>query len=281
MVDYDKVKQYENNLQSQSLLKDNRGEEDRECSDDDSTVIGGSEPKKDYLHCDQRFFGRRIVISLIIFLGILLTSTIVLLVWLVSLQKSLHNYHAEHIDDKGGTSHFQPSTGVRSCGSTASEAIAAGCHFDTFSFGWTPPECTDLQLYNESVSSLWSQTGDSPAFYTPNHDPIPFSALEDYATGMSPPGAAVTDRHEIFTTWEHHLVACAYGWQKVQRAAMRSWPLEEWSASYGLAKRCGPDLLTRERRDSESIKSHLKPWYPICGLEAEQMRREVEVALRD
>lgn len=65
-------------------------------------------------------------------------------------------------------------------------------------------------------------------------------------------------------------MSCGYAWQKVQRAAMRNWPLEEWSASYKLAKRCGPDMLDRAKRDSGSLESYLKPWYPVCGLEAEQ-----------
>lgn len=281
MVNYEEVKLYEDNSQSQSLLKDKRGEEDRLSSDDESTVVDGSAPKENYLHHGQRFFDRRLAIALITLSGILLTSTIALLAWLIISQNALHGDHRPHADDQHDTDHLQSSTGITSCGRTAAEAIAAGCHFDTFSFGWTPPECTDRQLYNESISFLWSQADGSPAFYTPNHDPIPFSALEEYGTGKSPPGAAVTDHHEIVTTWEHYLVACAYGWQKVQRAAMRNWPLEEWSASYGLAQRCGPDMLTRERRESESIVSHLRPWYPMCGLEAEQMRREVAEASRD
>ena len=279
MAKYDEAEQHEDDLQSQSLLKNDLGKGDGVFSDDESTVVGRSEPKKDYLHHDHRFFGRRVALFLVILLSILLASTLVVLAWLVGHQKALHGDHATYITGEHNTSQFQQSAGITSCGRTGREAIAAGCHFDTFSFGWTPPECTDLQLYTENVALLFNQTGGAFAFYTPNHDPIPFSALREYGTGTSPPGAAVTDHHEIFTTWEHYLVACAYGWQKVQRAAMRNWPLEEWSSSYALARQCGPDMLTRERRDSESIMSHLRPWFPMCGLEVEQMRTDIEAIL--
>lgn len=278
MADYNKTKQYEDHLQSQSFLKEKDSESTRDSSDEESTIIAHLQWEKEYPQCEQRIFQRKTAISLLTVLSLLLIAILILLIKLASIQRSHHSDSQPHIGVNQETSHFQSNTGIRSCGTSAAEAIAAGCHFDTFFFGWTPPECTDLQLYNESLSTLRSQTGGSPAFYTPTHDAIPFSALEDYATGNSPPGAAVTDHHEIRTTWEHYLVGCAYAWQKVQRAAMRNWPLEEWSASYKLAKRCGPDLLTREKMASESMNMHLRVWFPMCGLEAEQIRAEIAAA---
>ena len=294
MVNYEKMRRHDNDdLQSQSFLKDNRTEEDRESSDDDSTIVGGGglQRKRNSLHLNPKF-----VLSLHTFLGIILTALTALLIWLVSIHPThrsiLPQQQASALKDDG-TRRFPPSTGISSCGTTAAEAIAAGCHFDALSFGWTPRECTDMQLYNESMATLRSQTGGSPAFFTSRHEPVLLSALESYAAGMpssasssssssssSSAGGALGDDGEIFRTWEHYLVACAYGWQKVQRAAMRNWPLEEWSASYGLAERCGRDLLTREKRASESVVSSLRPWYPTCGLEAAQMRREMETVLR-
>ena len=289
MVDYEKIQQHDNDdLQSQSFLKDSRTEEDRESSDDDSTIVGGGpRMKKNSLHLNHKT-----VLSLLTFLGMILTALTALLIWLVSLHPThrsiLAQQQAPALKDDG-TRRFPPSAGISSCGTTAAEAIAAGCHFDALSFGWTPRECSDMQLYNESMATLRSQTGGSPAFFTSTHEPVLLSAVESYAAGMpssasssssSSAGGALGDDGEIFRTWEHYLVACAYGWQKVQRAAMRNWPLEEWSASYGLAERCGRDLLTREKRPSESVVSSLKPWYPVCGLEAAQMRREMETVLR-
>ncbi|KAI4168098.1 MAG: hypothetical protein LQ346_009062 [Caloplaca aetnensis] len=282
----DEVKVDKDHWQSESLLEGSRENEDGDSNDSDSTVMLANQLRKKGLlnHSDQQLRGRGIILLLMTFLCILLLAVCFLLVWLVSLRRSHHHGSDGAFEFSGSQSYSSTGTtvspGITSCGSTSSEAIAAGCHFDTFSFGWTPPECTDIRLYNTSVSTLRSRAGNSPIFFTPTHDILPFSALKDYATGNSPPGAAVKDHHEIHSTWEHYLTGCAYAWQKVQRAAARGWPLEEWSASYALAKRCGPDLLTREKQEGGSVTLHLKPWFPACGLTAEDMRKEVAAAVR-
>ena len=277
---YDEAKLYKDELQSESLLKEIQREQDSESSDGDSTVIEKIEWKNSFPE-KKRLLGKRLIPPLLICSTILLASVAILLVWLIILQRSHHSDVTENHGHEEGTDQLQLNTGITSCGTTSASAIAAGCHFDIFSFGWTPPECTDAQLYNESIATLQNQTDGAFVFYTPNHDPIPLSALEDYGSGEKVPAAAVTDNHEIMATWEHYLVACAYSWQKVLRAAMREWPLEEWSAKYALAKQCGPDLLWRKKKSSESIEERLRPWFPMCGLEAEQMREELERALLD
>lgn len=286
MSGFNRVRTDKDEWQSESLLEGSRGNEDGDSNDSHTTVVMADKSRKKRLlnRSDHELPGRRTIVLLMTFLCILLMIICFLLVWLVSLRKSHRHGSSGAFDFSDGPSYSPAGTtvspGITSCGSSSREAIAANCHFDTFSFGWTPPECTDIFLYNMSLSTLRTQTGNSPAFYTPTHDILPFSALEDYATGNSPPGAAVTDHHEIHTTWEHYLTGCAYGWQKVQRAATLGWPLEEWSASYALAKRCGPDMLTREKQDSGSVTLHLKPWFPTCGLTAEGMRNEIAASLR-
>ncbi|KAL8750568.1 MAG: hypothetical protein Q9184_006377 [Pyrenodesmia sp. 2 TL-2023] len=280
----DELKIDRDDCQSKSLLEGSRGNEDGDSTDSDTTVVLVNQLRKRRLLHRHQPPGRRIIVLLLTFLCTLLVAICFLLVWVVSLRKS-HHHDSDGGFDFNDSQSYSPaettvSPGITTCGRSSLEAIAAGCHFDTFSFGWTPPECTDIQLYNTSIFALQTQAGNSPTFYTPTRDVIPFSALEDYATGNSPPGAAVKDHHEIHTTWEHYLTGCAYGWQKVQRAATRGWPLEEWSASYALAKRCGPDLVSREKQDSESVTLHLKPWFPACGLTAEGMRREIAASPR-
>jgi hypothetical protein len=131
-----------------------------------------------------------------------------------------------------------------------------------------------------------SQIEDATAFYLRTQDnsplddkPISLSELQDYARGKQSSGL-MNDDQEVLGTWEHYLVACAYSWQKAQRAAMRNWPLDEWSSSYALAKHCGQDLLYREKRKSGSIMWHLKPWFPRCGLDAEDLQKEIAAALK-
>ena len=260
---------------ARALLIEKSREFDGESSDSDSTIIGQSKPRNDYMDDGHRHYSLRIVVSVLVALGVVLVVIGILLVRLLTLRKASQANPKGYNVPENEKSHLQPIAGIRSCGVSATEAIAAGCHFDTFSFGWTPPECMDLELYNENLDTLRNQTAGAHTFFTQNRDPIPFTALEDYSKGTTPPGAYVSDKHEVLTTWEHYLVACTYGWQKVQRAAMRNWPLDEWSASYALAERCGPDLLNREERESQSLSAQLKPWYPICGLEADFMMKEI------
>ncbi|KAJ5997964.1 hypothetical protein N7499_005641 [Penicillium canescens] len=252
--------------------------EDSQSSDNDSVAAEGW-TKYDHL----RNFGVRTVIFILFVQVITYLAIVLLLAWILKNQGSYQNLNGKNLEK---TAINQTRTDITSCGRTPAEAIAAHCFFDIFLFGWTPPECTDLQLYNESLTTLNSQLEGSPAFYTlsssssalpSKYTPLSFSTIENYALGATSAtdSELLTNGDEVFATWEHYLVSCTYGWQKVQRAAMRNWPLEEWSASYALAAHCGPDLLTREKRESESIMSRHTPWYPRCGLEAKDLRREI------
>ena len=175
---------------------------------------------------------------------------------------------------------------LSSCGSTTAEAIAAGCHFDIFSFGWYPLECSDMELYNQTLAVLEKQAEGLPTFYTQasnisaSYEALSVEALHNFGRDGNSIQQVPLEEQSVFGTWEYNLVSCTYAWQKVQKAAMRNWPLEEWSASYALINRCGPDLLDRDRNPSESITNHLKVWYPRCGLEAEDLQKEIEAALR-
>ncbi|KAF7595713.1 hypothetical protein BBP40_005157 [Aspergillus hancockii] len=275
MATYEKIHQNEEKASTRCLLKGTLSDT-RSSSDDDQTVVDRASwltHRRNRSHS-----GLRIVIPLLISVIITTSAGVLLLTWLVthrSPHETPHPHPADSVQVPSST-RFQSTTGLTSCGTTSAEALAAGCHFDIFSFGWTAPECTDLQLYNMTLYTLRDQLEGTPAFFNSKGQPIPIDVVENYGRGILTTGElAVTDEKEVHSSWEHYLVSCGYGWQKVQRAAMRNWPLEEWSASYRLAKRCGPDLLTREKRDSGSLESRLQPWYPVCGLEAEQIRREI------
>ncbi|KAJ5113795.1 hypothetical protein N7456_002329 [Penicillium angulare] len=249
-------------------------------SDDDSisTVVEGAAWQAHRRYTVGRT-ALKITFSLLFFALILTSSTsIILATWFVKSDhaSSSNSAHKHGPHPATAMDVVRPATKLTSCGSSAAEALAAGCRFDIFSFGWYAPECTDLQLYNTTLYTLRNQLGDSPAFYNFQGRAISIEVAENYGRGIMPSGeGAVVDGHEIRGTWEHYLVSCGYAWQKVQRAAMRNWPLDEWSASYKLAKRCGPDMLHRAKKESESLKSYLKPWYPACGLEAEDIRWEI------
>ncbi|KAF4618424.1 hypothetical protein G7Y89_g14882 [Cudoniella acicularis] len=289
MVEYEKLKDEQDLQHSQSLLNDSNGE-DGHSSSDESTIIARPFWMDSFYH-DRRFISMRTVIFFLLTLVIMLGSIVLFLAWIVVDLKAFHKSAGNGIIEDSAHFHSIASkTGISTCGSSSAEAIAAGCHFDIFSFGWYPRECTDLQLYNESMDVFHSQIGDASAFFLrpsvrsepsySNYEVLPLSVLKDYALGENSIHGIMTDHQEVLGTWEQYLVACSYSWQKVQRAAMRNWPLDEWSSSYALASRCGQDLLHREKRESESIMWHLKPWFPKCGLEAEDLQREIAAALR-
>jgi hypothetical protein len=290
MVEYEKLNDKNDMQHSQSLLNDTRGEDEQSSSDES---IVDRPIWVDSFHRNRRFIDLKTVISLLLLLVIIFSAIVLLLAWMVINLRTYHNSAGNGKDvqtDAAQSHNTRSNTGISTCGTTSAEAIAASCHFDIFSFGWTPQECTDWQLYNESLDILESQVGDSSAFFlrastssehtSSKYDSLPLSSIQDYALGITSAHGAMADDQEVLATWEHYLVACTYSWQKVQRAAMKNWPLEEWSSSYALASRCGPDLLTREKRESDSIMWHLKAWYPRCGLEAEDLQREVAAALQ-
>lgn len=266
---------------TQSLL--NKSVHDRLSSSDDDSISTVVERAAWQTH---RRHGAgdtvlKITFGLLLF-GLILTSatSIVLATWLFTYNHTSHVNSAQEHNPRPpqATDTIRPTgrSGLTSCGSSAAEALRAGCRFDIFSFGWYSPECTDLQLYNTTLYTLRDQLGGLPAFYSLQGNAIPIEVVENYGRGVITSGkVAVDDDQEIRGTWEHYLVSCGYAWQKVQRAAMRNWPLEEWSASYKLAKRCGPDMLDRAKKESGSLESYLKPWYPECGLDAEDIRREI------
>lgn len=84
-------------------------------------------------------------------------------------------------------------SGLTSCGSSAGEALAAGCRFDIFSFGWYAPECTDLQLYNSTLYTLRDQLGGLPAFYSSQGRTISIEVVENYGRGVIMSGEGTVD----------------------------------------------------------------------------------------
>jgi hypothetical protein len=136
-----------------------------------------------------------------------------------------------------------------SCGTSPSEARQRGCHFDVLSFGWTPPECWDAEVYGEVTGSYnftWT-TLDS-------HESL---TIEQVQTG---------NHEQLLSTWNSHLIACTYAWQKITRAALKQKPLDEWSARYVVAETCVRDLLDSERFDRKAMITLNQIWYPRCGL---------------
>ncbi|EIT81792.1 hypothetical protein AO1008_05414 [Aspergillus oryzae 100-8] len=79
------------------------------------------------------------------------------------------------------------------CGSSTSEARAAGCRFDSTTFTWVPPACFGEPLMEEFLGSknwTWS--------------------LDDFAREG--------DFESLYTTMDYHVTHCAYAWKKLHRS---------------------------------------------------------------
>lgn len=170
------------------------------------------------------------------------------------------------------------------CGTSTSEAVAAGCTFDIFAFGWYPSECVDMQLYNESIAALEKRTGGKAAIFVdsaPVADFLPKSltgVLSPHQSRHNHPGSGAS-KTLATGSWDHRLVACIYAWQKVQRAALRRWPLDEWSSDLTYARECRPDLMLMWKLEPPKDKTFpLKEWYPKCGLSRDDLQRNVKAA---
>ena len=170
------------------------------------------------------------------------------------------------------------------CGTSTSEAVAAGCTFDIFAFGWLPSECVDMQLYNESIAALEKRTSGKAAIYMdsgPVADFLPeslASILSLHQRRHNHPGSGAS-KTLATGSWDHRLVACTYAWQKVQRAALRRWPLDEWSSDLTYARDCRPDLMLMWELEPPKDKTFpLKEWYPKCGLSRDDLQRNVKAA---
>lgn len=277
MANYEKLEDELKPLTSASLLGDGENEE-RKSSSDSSTIIARSS-WMDSCQYNRGLVSLRALVALCTGLMLMFCAIIFFLGWIIVELRDVDHSELVVSQDKA------LSTGFSSCGTSSAEAILAGCYFDIFSFGWFSPECTDLQAYNDSIQVFSTQiAGDPPFFLRTNddspldHEPISLLEIEEYACGKQPAGI-MHDNQEVLGTWEHYLVACAYSWQKLQRAAMRNWPLDEWSTSYALANHCGQDLLHREKKESGSVMWHMKPWFPKCGLDAEDLKTEIMAAL--
>ncbi|UKZ77008.1 hypothetical protein TrVFT333_004724 [Trichoderma virens FT-333] len=175
---------------------------------------------------------------------------------------------------------------ISNCGNSNEEAIAAGCYFDIFAFGWHSRECMDTQLYQTTLRTLEKRTAGAPVFYfsegnqPTEHPGVIFKDIARLGDGSKLVGSYLTNGGHLYATWEHYLVACTYSWQKLVRAAMRNWPLDEWSIRYGPSAKCGKDLLSRERQQGTTrLSSPLSVSFFRCGMEASDIQMEIDKEL--
>ncbi|WEW60175.1 hypothetical protein PRK78_005660 [Emydomyces testavorans] len=160
-------------------------------------------------------------------------------------------YHGHHPSSSGG--------GMRSilkspCGTNATSARTAGCHFDIISFAWLHDKCYDAEL-SKSFSSIheWKW------FLQPNREqPLPAS---EALSGNYP---------VLYVNWEYHVRHCTYMWKKMHRAILKENGLEtiDWYiAPYEHTEHCAEMLLSRgDNYQFDVINTGIRVKYPDCGI---------------
>lgn len=88
------------------------------------------------------------------------------------------------------------------CGLSSISALAKGCHFESYTATWQPPQCYDREL-DEEFRSLKSWK-----FYSDKKGTQEFGWTD-----------AESDSGQLWTTWEFHLWQCAFIWKKEVKIA--------------------------------------------------------------
>ncbi|EER24385.1 hypothetical protein CPC735_057550 [Coccidioides posadasii C735 delta SOWgp] len=162
-----------------------------------------------------------------------------------------------------GHLHPPAAKGMRSilkspCGTNATSARAAGCHFDIISFAWLHHKCYDAEL-SKSFSSIheWEW------FLQPNREQ-PVLASE-----------ALSGNYPVlYVNWEYHVRHCTYMWKKMHRAILKENGLEtiDWYiAPYEHTEHCAEMLLSRGKHiEFDVINTGIRVKYPDCGIAPER-----------
>ncbi|KAI0532822.1 hypothetical protein GGR58DRAFT_522428 [Xylaria digitata] len=138
------------------------------------------------------------------------------------------------------------------CGSTAEEAKARGCHFDTISFCWLPDECYDSDLVDTfEATRNWEYWA----------DPEPISR-EELVGGHG---------NNLWVSWEYHLRHCMFMWMKLQRAVLAKGDpdrpqIDSYIASLNHTNHCATILLTDRDVAFFTLNTETLVKYSHCGM---------------
>ncbi|KAK2750747.1 hypothetical protein FQN57_002820 [Myotisia sp. PD_48] len=161
-----------------------------------------------------------------------------------------HKQNSHHLP----TSSLAVSILKSPCGKNATEARAAGCHFDIISFAWLHPKCYDAELSNSfSEIHQWE-------WYLKQNRQHPIPASEAL-TGAYP---------VLYVEWEYHVRHCTYMWMKMHRAVLRERGLEsiDWYiAPFKHTEHCSKMLLFRGKGfEFDALNTAIVVKYPDCGV---------------
>lgn len=152
------------------------------------------------------------------------------------------------------TRHLNRSPNMHSpCGSSPSEARAAGCTFDIVSFNWLPDRCYDAELSEVFEKQLeWE-------WFLDVNQTLPVSKAE-VATGEHP---------VLYVTWNYHITHCTYMWKKMHRSIIKGQlnSIDMYIGNYNHTEHCSHMLLSRRNVSLSTINTGIRVKYPDCGMD--------------
>lgn len=155
------------------------------------------------------------------------------------------------------------------CGSTPTQARAAGCEFDLISFNWLPPQCHDAALA-ETFEAELVEAGQL-AWFTDANRTAPSLTREQIMTG---------EYSGVYVSLGYHLRHCTAMWRRMHRALMQSRGgegeggggglerVDSYIWSYHHTRHCEEVLLTRfgEVDVGDVFTTEVRIKYPDCGV---------------
>ncbi|KAI8948266.1 hypothetical protein F4801DRAFT_557756 [Xylaria longipes] len=141
------------------------------------------------------------------------------------------------------------------CGSTAEEAKARGCNFDTISFCWLPDECYDSDLVDTfEATRNWEYYADPEGTQPISH--------EELVGGHA---------NHLWVRWEYHLRHCMFMWMKFQRAVLAKGnpdlpQIDSYIANLNHTNHCATILLTDRDVAFSTLNTETLVKYPDCGM---------------
>lgn len=162
--------------------------------------------------------------------------------------------HPDHSNHPGyhGYDPLTWSQAGRHCGSTAEEARAKGCIFDTISFAWLMPECYDAELVEEF-----------------SHIPYKFNfyTTKEKETAVAYPWSEVEKgERAMYVPWSHHLWHCGFLYKKMHRAIMAGKPVDSYIGNFTHTEHCMHLMIVENiQHDLNDLNTIMELKFPYCG----------------
>lgn len=173
-----------------------------------------------------------------------LIPTLYICAWAMSLYLA-YNYHTP-VPTSVEYDYSATDDRINECGTTVSEAIAAGCDFDPVTFAWLPERCLDRELAAEFTSKTsWTLHADKAGT-------IKKSDM-DFAANSTP----------TYITNRNHVLHCLYAWKRLHRLMVAGKPYHV-GMSYHHTAHCTNMAMDALDEPLDQVRNEALVLVPAC-----------------